>query len=102
MINECKHVGLPEPSFEEHGGGLEVAFLKDIYTEDYFKKSGNTGKGTIYSLRGHKGDKGDIKGLQRENKEQASNLDKKLLLLKKELSKVNPENEIKGHFDSTV
>jgi predicted HTH transcriptional regulator len=30
-----------------------------------FKKMGITGKGTVYVLRGHKGDKGDIKGTQR-------------------------------------
>ena len=27
-----------------------------------FQKIGITGKGTLYALRGHKGDKGDIKG----------------------------------------
>ncbi|MFI5124465.1 MAG: ATP-binding protein [Chitinophagales bacterium] len=37
MMNGCKEYGLPEPVIAEEQGGISVAFLKDIYTEDYLK-----------------------------------------------------------------
>ena len=36
--------------------------LSDLVSQGVLRKSGVTGKGTLYELRGHKGDKGDIKG----------------------------------------
>ncbi len=36
--------------------------LANLVSLGVFKKTGVTGKGTLYVLRGHKGDKGDIKG----------------------------------------
>jgi Predicted transcriptional regulator containing an HTH domain and an uncharacterized domain shared with the mammalian protein Schlafen len=38
IIDACKEAGLPEPIIEEDQGGVSVTCLKDIYTEDYFKK----------------------------------------------------------------
>lgn len=40
MMTECKKAGLPEPVYEEAGGGMQVTFLKDIYTEEYLRKMG--------------------------------------------------------------
>jgi ATP-dependent DNA helicase RecG len=34
MVDECKKAGLPEPLYEEDGGGMLVTFRKDIYTEE--------------------------------------------------------------------
>lgn len=36
--------------------------LTELLQWNLLSKTGNTGKGTVYTLRGHKGDKGDIKG----------------------------------------
>jgi len=38
MINACKNLGIPEPTFEEAFGGFHVVFRKDIYTEGYLRK----------------------------------------------------------------
>lgn len=35
IIDSCKLAGLPEPEFVEHAGGIQIIFLKDIYTEKY-------------------------------------------------------------------
>lgn len=40
IIDACKQAGLPEPDFVEHAGGLQTIFLKDIYTEEYLRKTG--------------------------------------------------------------
>lgn len=38
MVAECKSAGLPEPIYEESQGGMQVTFLKDIYTEEYLRR----------------------------------------------------------------
>jgi ATP-dependent DNA helicase RecG len=38
ILTACREAGLPEPLFEEAWGGIQVTFLKDIYTEEYLKK----------------------------------------------------------------
>lgn len=38
ILTACHDAGLPEPIFEEAWGGIQVTFLKDIYTEEYLKK----------------------------------------------------------------
>ena len=35
IIDTCLDAGLPEPLIEEDLGGIEIAFLKDIYTKEY-------------------------------------------------------------------
>ncbi len=40
MIDECIKVKLPEPIYEEVFGGMQVTFLKNIYTEEYLIKMG--------------------------------------------------------------
>ncbi|MFI5150225.1 MAG: ATP-binding protein [Bacteroidia bacterium] len=40
MMAECKKAGLPEPIYEEDGGGMLVTFRKDVYTEDSLLKMG--------------------------------------------------------------
>src|SRR5258708_5122590 len=40
IITACQEVELPEPVFEEAWGGVVVTFLKDIYTEENFRKLG--------------------------------------------------------------
>jgi len=40
MIELCREQGLPEPEFEEFGGGFSVIFYKDIYNEEYLRKLG--------------------------------------------------------------
>ena len=42
MMTECKKAGLPEPLYEEDGGGMLVTFRKDIYTEESLQKLGLT------------------------------------------------------------
>jgi ATP-dependent DNA helicase RecG len=44
MLDACREAGLPEPLIEEFAGGMQVTFLKDIYTEDYLKQKGLTGR----------------------------------------------------------
>jgi ATP-dependent DNA helicase RecG len=38
ILTACREDGLPEPIFEEAWGGVQVTFLKDIYTEGYLSK----------------------------------------------------------------
>ncbi|HCN82366.1 MAG TPA: transcriptional regulator, partial [Sphingobacteriaceae bacterium] len=38
ILTTCREEGLPEPIFEEAWGGIQVTFLKDIYTEEYLSK----------------------------------------------------------------
>jgi len=38
ILTACREEGLPEPIFEEAWGGVQVTFLKDIYTEGYLSK----------------------------------------------------------------
>jgi len=38
ILTACRDAGMPEPIFEEAWGGIQVTFLKDIYTEEYLKK----------------------------------------------------------------
>ncbi|HWR32392.1 MAG TPA: ATP-binding protein, partial [Chitinophagaceae bacterium] len=38
MIEACRKAGLPEPDIKETEGGIEVIFLKDIFTEDFLTK----------------------------------------------------------------
>ncbi len=40
MMEECKKAGLPEPLYEEDGGGILVTFRQDSYTEDALYKLG--------------------------------------------------------------
>ncbi len=40
MVQECKKAGLPEPIYEEDGGGMLITFRKDIYTEENLLKIG--------------------------------------------------------------
>jgi len=59
-------------------------------------KIGATGKGTQYILqRGNKGAKGAIDTSK-------DKLDKKILLLSKQLSIINPDQEVKWHFSTDV
>lgn len=150
MVRECVKAGMPEPAFEELGGGILVTFTKDAFNEEhlakkglnerqikgilhikkygsisnndyqqitgaikrtasrdltelsekgFLHKAGSTGKGTVYMIRGHKGDKGDIKGTQRGQTKTLNVLDNKLLQLEKELSVLDPNEEIKDRFD---
>jgi len=38
IMDACRDAGLPEPSIEEYAGGIQITFLKDIFTEDYLYK----------------------------------------------------------------
>ncbi|MEI9913236.1 MAG: ATP-binding protein [Bacteroidota bacterium] len=38
MFEACSKAGLPEPEIKEVEGGIEVTFLKDIFTEDFLDK----------------------------------------------------------------
>lgn len=40
IMDACRKAGLPEPAIEEAAGGLQITFLKDIFTEDYLKRLG--------------------------------------------------------------
>jgi len=113
ILNAFKNAGLPEPRFEERGGGILLTFWKDIYNEDnlrkmglnerqikaviyvkehgrisnaeyqnitgikkrqatedlrileekgIFEKHGTTGRGTYYTIKGHKTGKRGMKG----------------------------------------
>jgi ATP-dependent DNA helicase RecG len=37
ILDACKAGGLPEPDFVEHAGGIQIIFMKDIYTEKYLR-----------------------------------------------------------------
>jgi len=37
MREGCREYGLPDPVIVEEQGGMEVAFLKDIYSEEYIQ-----------------------------------------------------------------
>lgn len=38
MFEACRNAGLPEPELKEVEGGIEVTFLKDIFTEEFLSK----------------------------------------------------------------
>jgi len=38
MFEACRKASLPEPEIKEVKGGIEVAFLKDIFTEEFLSK----------------------------------------------------------------
>jgi ATP-dependent DNA helicase RecG len=40
MIEECRVNGLPEPVFEEQGGGVRVVFRKDIFSHEVLVRHG--------------------------------------------------------------
>jgi ATP-dependent DNA helicase RecG len=40
IMDACSLAGLPDPLIEEHAGGIQLTFLKDIYREDYLKELG--------------------------------------------------------------
>lgn len=40
MMDACRKAGLPEPTLEEVAGGLQITFLKDIFSEDFLKRLG--------------------------------------------------------------
>jgi ATP-dependent DNA helicase RecG len=40
IVESCAEAHLPEPIFLEYEGGMEVTFLKDIYTEEILKRYG--------------------------------------------------------------
>jgi ATP-dependent DNA helicase RecG len=40
IMDACRKAGLPEPLIEEYAGGIQITFLKDIYTEGHLRKLG--------------------------------------------------------------
>lgn len=40
MMDACRKAGLPEPAIEEVAGGIQITFLKDIFSEDFLKRMG--------------------------------------------------------------
>lgn len=40
MMDTCRKAGIPEPNIEEVAGGIQITFLKDIFSEDYLKRRG--------------------------------------------------------------
>lgn len=40
IMDTCHKAGLPEPTIEEVAGGMQITFLKDIFSEDYLKRMG--------------------------------------------------------------
>ena len=40
IIDACIEAGLPEPLIIEEQGGVSITFLKESYTEEYFRKQG--------------------------------------------------------------
>ncbi len=40
ILDTCRKAGLPEPTIEEVAGGMQITFLKDIFSEDYLKRMG--------------------------------------------------------------
>lgn len=40
MMDTCRKAGLPEPTIEEVAGGIQITFLKNIFSEDYLKRMG--------------------------------------------------------------
>lgn len=40
IMDTCRKAGLPEPTIEEVAGGIQITFLKDIFSEDYLKRMG--------------------------------------------------------------
>ncbi|MBC7381955.1 MAG: hypothetical protein H7296_03050 [Bacteroidia bacterium] len=85
--------------------------LAELLEKDLLVKTGSTGKGTTYTLRGHIGDKGDIKeatniqtghegdkGDMPDSQKRLS-LDAKLKLLEKELHRIDPDKTRKEEFN---
>lgn len=40
IFNECSYFGCPEPFIEEFAGGIQVTFIKTIFSEEYLKEIG--------------------------------------------------------------
>ena len=40
IMDACRKSGLPEPTIEEVAGGMQITFLKHIFTEDYLNRIG--------------------------------------------------------------
>lgn len=40
IMDTCRKAGLPEPTIEEVAGGMQITFLKDLFSEDYLKRLG--------------------------------------------------------------
>ncbi|MGS2762746.1 ATP-binding protein [Sinomicrobium sp. M5D2P9] len=40
IMDTCREAGLPEPTIEETAGGIQVTFLKNIFSEDYLRQLG--------------------------------------------------------------
>ncbi len=40
ILETCRKAGLPEPTIEEMAGGLQITFLKDLFSEDNLKRMG--------------------------------------------------------------
>jgi ATP-dependent DNA helicase RecG len=40
MMDACRKAELPEPTIEEIAGGIQITFLKDIFSEEYLKHLG--------------------------------------------------------------
>ena len=38
ILVACQAAGLPEPKIEEYAGGMQITFLKEIYTDEYLRK----------------------------------------------------------------
>jgi ATP-dependent DNA helicase RecG len=36
----CRKAGLPEPTIEEVADGMQITFMKDIFSEEYLKWMG--------------------------------------------------------------
>jgi ATP-dependent DNA helicase RecG len=44
IMDTCRKAGLPEPTIEELAGGIQITFLKDIFSEDYLRRLGLNGR----------------------------------------------------------
>ena len=38
ILLSCQQAGIPEPIIEEYAGGIQITFLKDIYTAEYLQQ----------------------------------------------------------------
>ena len=40
MMDACRKAGLPEPTIEEIAGGMQITFMKDVFSEKYLQQLG--------------------------------------------------------------
>ncbi|HSZ24988.1 MAG TPA: ATP-binding protein [Cytophagaceae bacterium] len=158
MVNECRKMQLPDPSFRYDASGFLVEFRKDFYVESILEekgfskhliqillytkeheaitnsevqeicqvskrtasrylselegthliKTGATGKGTAYQLKGPQRGQNDLKGATKGPKEgqrghnETKSLDEKLRLLEQELEIVDPNETAKLEFNENT